>query len=304
MSRQGRSWHPLDVCYWEDDKVIAAGPWAELLFVRGLCFCRRVHSDGYLTHRQAVHVVGAGLEDPEAAVVALVTVGLWTRIGGESGAISPDETYRVTAWNGWVDTDRASEEGARGNHLRWHVQRGRSEPSCPWCIGGESGGESGGHRGANRRVEKSREEEKDIRASASRSAVPVPYETEFATCWALYPRKLAKRDALKAYTARRRAGAEAEELHRATERFAAAMAREGRPRDKVMHGSTFYGPGERWRDYLEEPSQEEPGIYVDEFGDRWSTEPERIDNRPLPGSATARAYEQERERLAREGYMT
>ena len=37
---------PLDVEYDSDDKMIEAGPMAELLYVRGMAFAKRTGSDG------------------------------------------------------------------------------------------------------------------------------------------------------------------------------------------------------------------------------------------------------------------
>ncbi len=85
------------------------------------------------------------------------------------------------------------------------------------------------------------------RANAKRSAVP--FSADFDEAWSMYPRKVARLDALKAYQARRRAGATYMELKLATANYAAAMALEGREQSKILHGATFYGPHERWRDY-------------------------------------------------------
>lgn len=90
--------------------------------------------------------------------------------------------------------------------------------------------------------------------------------SEFDAIWSDYPRKIARKDALKAYQARRREGVLAEELARSVPLFAQAMKREKRDQDKIMHGSTFFGPGERWRDYLEPVVEHDP----DEFANNLS----------------------------------
>ena len=43
---------PLDVDYADDPKIIEAGPLAELLFVRGLAFCKQQLSDGHIARSQ------------------------------------------------------------------------------------------------------------------------------------------------------------------------------------------------------------------------------------------------------------
>ena len=78
-------------------------------------------------------------------------------------------------------------------------------------------------------------------------------EEEFDALWPMYPRKLAKKPALKAYLARRREGVEAEELSAATKNYAAWVKRERKEENFVLHGATFYGPNDRWRDYTVMP---------------------------------------------------
>ncbi len=98
---------------------------------------------------------------------------------------------------------------------------------------------------------------------------PPPFVDEFSAVWAHYPRKKARIAAMRCYQARRRAGVAADDLMRATVAFAAAMRREGRPDDKVMHGSTFYGPDERWKDYLDGASSPADGFDPDPLIAPW-----------------------------------
>lgn len=78
-------------------------------------------------------------------------------------------------------------------------------------------------------------------------------ESEFDSVWPSYPRKLAKGPARDAYVARRRAGIEASELLAATLHYAQSVE-DTEPRF-ILHGSTFYGPKERWKDYLTAPER-------------------------------------------------
>lgn len=79
-----------------------------------------------------------------------------------------------------------------------------------------------------------------------------PFEDDFASVWKLYPRRDARRSALRAYAARRRAGVGADDLLTATRNYAAAVA--GRERHYIKLGSTFYGPDDHWRDHLAPPA--------------------------------------------------
>jgi hypothetical protein len=109
-----------------------------------------------------------------------------------------------------------------------------------------------------------------------------PYEADFDAAWASYPRRIARKAALRAYTARRKTGATAEELHTAVEHFAAAMR--GRNPEHILHGSTFFGPDERWRDYLQPPPTQPPPAAIIEPPDigPWARR-----SRPHPTTRTA-----------------
>lgn len=83
----------------------------------------------------------------------------------------------------------------------------------------------------------------------------------FAGAWAKYPKRSGgnpRATALKAWRARVREGVSEEELTLATSNYAAHCELEkkvGTP--YVMQGSTFYGTGQRWRDFLVAPVDHE-----------------------------------------------
>lgn len=74
------------------------------------------------------------------------------------------------------------------------------------------------------------------------------FEADFDELWAIYPRKKSRLAALKAYQARRKGGATAEDLIFATQRYAEEV--DGQDLTFVKLGSTFFGPAEHWREYL------------------------------------------------------
>jgi hypothetical protein len=51
------------------------------------------------------------------------------------------------------------------------------------------------------------------------------------------------------------------------------MKHEGRDDGKIMHGSTFYGPNDRWEDYQESKIKKEP--VAPGAGDMFHSEAER-----------------------------
>jgi hypothetical protein len=91
------------------------------------------------------------------------------------------------------------------------------------------------------------------RRQVTRSAV----ERDFDEAWKIYPRKIARKSALNAYAATRHRGEGAAQLLAATKRYAALRRTEDPA--FTLHGSTFFGPSERWKDYLEDvPERPDP----------------------------------------------
>jgi len=86
---------PLSATYYYDDAILEAGEKAEILFVRTLAFLSSAASDGYVTERQLVKVIGAGLTRVPDRVRALCSVGLISATPGG---------YVVRSWSKWNKT--------------------------------------------------------------------------------------------------------------------------------------------------------------------------------------------------------
>lgn len=124
---------PLDVDYASDDKLIEAGPLAELLYVRGLAFCKRTMNDGHI-RRSQLAAVGLGIPGAPKHAQRLVDVGAWT---------ATPHGWKVTAWlkrnksAAQIKTESETKKAnsALANHRRWHVGSDK-EPSlsCPHCY--------------------------------------------------------------------------------------------------------------------------------------------------------------------------
>lgn len=84
--RRNGSFAPLSAHYYDDDAVIAAGEKAEVLFTRGLAFCARKPTDGFISDLQ---LTTFRLTAVANRAKTLVEVGLWERVDGG---------YRVAAW--------------------------------------------------------------------------------------------------------------------------------------------------------------------------------------------------------------
>ena len=73
------------------------------------------------------------------------------------------------------------------------------------------------------------------------------YTEEFEAMWKIYPRRINKGGAFKAYTATLRKGIEPSVLMIAVKNY--ASSRIGQEEIYTLHGQTFFGPTERWRDF-------------------------------------------------------
>lgn len=91
---------------------------------------------------------------------------------------------------------------------------------------------------------------RDIRGLETRAKDRASFQDEFASIWEGYPRKLARKAAESAFVARRRAGIDLAELAAAVEGYALRCRVEGTGRQFIMYGATFFGPSERWKDWV------------------------------------------------------
>ena len=250
---------PLHVHYRRDRAIRAAGPTAELLFLRSLAFARANRTDGHVEDFD-LDELGAGLDAPHTDAASLVRVGLWVAVGNG---------WLIRSWEKWNPTS-ASDSGTFGNHKRWHVGRGVVAPDCPHCpqepdeasppnrpddrpriapiIGATSGGIAEESRG-----EGEGEEEENTRPSPAGAV-----DSEFDAWWQRYPRKVGKGRARTKYRAARKKTS-AEELDRGLAALIAASV--GAEPRFIPHASTWL-EGERWLDEAATP--ERPRVYVDE----------------------------------------
>lgn len=92
---------PLDVHYYDDNKVILAGESAEILFVRGLAFCKRQRTNGFVSRSQLARL---GLKKVTQRARKLVEVGLWSEVDGG---------YEVVSWSKYNRTKEEIEALSR-----------------------------------------------------------------------------------------------------------------------------------------------------------------------------------------------
>jgi len=73
----GDFWVALDVEYFEDPRMVAAGLKAEAFYVRSLAYMQRRMTDGFISHEAVRHL---GFYRPGHYVKKLVEVGLWKEV--------------------------------------------------------------------------------------------------------------------------------------------------------------------------------------------------------------------------------
>lgn len=215
------SWVKLDDQFFR--KHLEAGAAGRALILAAWCYCGTNLTDGMIP-KTAVPVLLAEAEAPRKTIDRLAALGQWEDRGDYYFDPEFSETQRT----------RAEIEGVR-DAAQVRMEAARSS-------------------------ERSREQQGE--PPGERSGTPVlscpkknspSFEVDFESVWAIYPRKVARADALKAYTARRRAGVSAEQLALAVGHYAEDCRINEREPRFVLHGATFFGPNERWKDYLEPP---------------------------------------------------
>jgi hypothetical protein len=92
--------------------------------------------------------------------------------------------------------------------------------------------------------------------TSSRKNAKNDYSEDFESLWQIYPRRINKSNSYKAFCSTLRRGVSLEELTLATRNY--ASERIGQEERYTLHGATFFGKGERWRDWL--PKVEVPFI--------------------------------------------
>jgi hypothetical protein len=163
----------------------------------------------------------------------------------EHGAIEKDAAYTPKG-------DRTSNTIT----VRWSRTGavGSREPAATSSQPSGDGGRTGAAENESQLERDPSNDRADLVLVGSEDARAEPFESEFNRAWKHYPRKDARKRALRAYQAARRRGVPAEVLRAATEAYAAKRA--GQDAAFTMLGSTFYGPDARFLDFV-------PGVLPD-----------------------------------------
>lgn len=210
------------------------------LYVQMLCYCKTQLSDGFVPAEEiGLLVYPDPVETGERNAQQLVEAELIEVADGG---------YFVT---GWFKRNRGRAEirdemgarhddGLRGNHLRWHAGRGKSDPRCEFCTPSDRGGDRRGDRlpesgasppGESRGDvggESSETETETVKTKTSRPpAAGFDADPDWTEFWTAYPKKVDKIDAQKQWRAALRRHVEPKTMIAAAEAYASQCAAHG-----------------------------------------------------------------------------
>ena len=91
-------------------------------------------------------------------------------------------------------------------------------------------------------------DEKGDKSKNVNTEIP-PYQAEFDELWAIYPRRTGRKKAYTQLVATLRRGISLDTLREAVQNY--AHVRVGEEETFTLHAATFWGPSDRWEDYLD-----------------------------------------------------
>ena len=86
------------------------------------------------------------------------------------------------------------------------------------------------------------------------------YPPEFEHFWSIYPRRVEKRRAYKAFKARLKQGAAVDDIIQAAKNYADYVRREGTEERFIKHPATFLGPSLPYEDWIQPRAPDGPRI--------------------------------------------
>ena len=181
MSRPSRlgAYAKLSATYYQDDAVLSVGTDAELLYVRGLAFCAGQMSDGFISDAQ-VKLIAVGIRSCAVRARELQESGLWLRVDGG---------FVARGWQKWNKT--AEEIGSARRKDRERKARSRTETEGEFQADSE--------RNPGGVTLDSLSEIGQDRIGQDKIANDADTDADFDEFWSIYPKRVAKRAALKAW---------------------------------------------------------------------------------------------------------
>lgn len=249
-------WFKVDDSFYDHPKTEELSDSAIALWTRAGSYCAKHLTDGFISHRKADRMC----DSPAIAITELLDAGLWER-AADGYRFHDWHEYQPTREEALATSKAKSVGGAVGNHRRWHVERGKVDPECPYC--------SNSHRSTDRITDQSSEslpnrptrpdpaQPKDqehpsdvLFDEPSKSTPPKAGsddDPDWLRFWAAYPKKTSKKLARQRWASAMKQKHDPEEIIRGAQQYADRTKRE-RTVYQFLKNPDGWLNGELWRD--------------------------------------------------------
>ena len=133
-SHKLRPWLRLEAGYELDDEFWDLSAEAELLYIRGLSYCKRNESAGSIPSKAVRRLTHKMKDDASRLVDELVISTLWVAADGDG--------WEVRSWTKWQTSPTDAKKAGRLGGLKSAHTRGRHNgkpnPGCPLCVADKS----------------------------------------------------------------------------------------------------------------------------------------------------------------------
>jgi hypothetical protein len=177
------------------------------LYVQMLSHCKRTLSDGFVpAHQIGILVYPDSPKNGERDVRRLADAGLC--VEREGGWYVPAFLAMGNKTRAEVEqeTRAAADDGSYGGHKRWHVNRDITDPACRFCAAASSAKDGEGYRppyGEGQSGDlvggECTETEPQPESQPEATQAPSREPDRFAEFWSLYPKKVNKGAAQRAW---------------------------------------------------------------------------------------------------------
>lgn len=226
-------WCRLSSSYYLDPAVVGAGEAAEVLFTRLLAYCAEKETRGRVPKSVLPYLAPTRTKQRTDALLR------------ENVLLDDGSHVVLRSWERWQEAHDSLAEKRRKEREKKARQRAAKRDVSPGHEGGHEGGQSPGRPGC---IEVEVEEE-------TPKSKPSSADADFDEFWKLYPKKVGKQTAVKAYR-RARKSVEADVLLGAVKRYATERA--GQDPTYTKHPATWLNGG-HWED------DPEPDLSADGF---------------------------------------
>ena len=231
-----RAYAKFDIGYLDNPKVLPildANPNAVLMHIASVLYCAQHLTDGVITMRAMQRRVGADPEDAQQ----LVNAGLW-HLPGHDCESCPQPPEGMAQVHDYLEHNRtaagvkkASEAGKKGAAGRWNDDANRNADRNAKPM----------------RTPMARERER------KKEDIPSPPPEEFTIFWENYPKKIAKKSALKAWVKASQT-ADPQDIINGAKRYAELVTQEKTEKQFIKSPDGWLNAG-RWDDELPTPTK-------------------------------------------------